>query len=274
MYTGVWRNDHTPIMLSLLQQHECLWNSKSIDYKNKTLKETAYKAIIDELKMPELAVHDVKAKIKSIRTRYSAELSKVLQSTISGDSNNVYVPKLVWFQQADTFLRAVCIPRNTPVTSTIIFHSEDDSNFEDEIDQHTNFIINTVDEVPKDASPKTISNNFRECMRPKLFSRKRTSAEISPTLKMAQLDAPLEKLKKLASDNDTIENEFDYFCKSLAIQLKNMPLNRALICQENLLKVITEERLNQIKECSQQQQQLSHSSATFIDVEVNSEINH
>ncbi|CAG4981364.1 unnamed protein product [Colias eurytheme] len=42
------------------------------------------------------------------------------------------------------------------------------------------------------------------------------------------------------------EDEIDLFCKSLAVQLKKMPLNRALICQEKLQFVMTQERLTQM----------------------------
>lgn len=43
-----------------------------------------------------------------------------------------------------------------------------------------------------------------------------------------------------------MENEFDLFCRSLAIQLKNMPLNRALVCQEKFQSIMTQERLSQV----------------------------
>jgi len=54
----------------------------------------------------------VKLKIKSIRSRYSSELAKVLKSEKSGAGrDDICVPKLFWFKHADLFLRSVCTPR-------------------------------------------------------------------------------------------------------------------------------------------------------------------
>lgn len=47
----------------------------------------------------------------------------------------------------------------------------------------------------------------------------------------------IKKLKEISEENKQDLNEFDVFCESLAIQLKKMPLDRALICQEKLQNV-------------------------------------
>lgn len=65
----------------------------------------------------------------------------------------------------------------------------------------------------------------------------------------------IKQLKTLSEENKQDLNEFDVFCDSLAIQLKKMPLDRALICQEQLQKVMTQERLFQLTSHPQ-----SHSS--------------
>jgi len=55
----------------------------------------------------------MKLKIKSIRSRYSSELAKVLKSEKKSGAgrDDIYVPKLFWFKQADLFLRSLCTPR-------------------------------------------------------------------------------------------------------------------------------------------------------------------
>lgn len=65
----------------------------------------------------------------------------------------------------------------------------------------------------------------------------------------------IKQLKTLSEENKQDLNEFDVFCDSLAIQLKKMPLDRALICQGQLQKVMTQERLFQLTSHPQ-----SHSS--------------
>lgn len=48
------------------------------------------------------------------------------------------------------------------------------------------------------------------------------------------------------SDSRREDDEFDLFGKSIALQLRNMPLERALICQETLQAVMRQERLYQL----------------------------
>lgn len=50
----------------------------------------------------------------------------------------------------------------------------------------------------------------------------------------------VESLSQISSENKVTGNEFNYFTKSLVVQLKNIPLDRALLCQEKLQKVIIE----------------------------------
>ncbi|GBP12676.1 hypothetical protein EVAR_10322_1 [Eumeta japonica] len=66
------------------------------------------------------------------------------------------------------------------------------------------------------------------------------------------IDMAIKELKAISKENkEQVEDEFDLFCKSLAIQLKKMPLNRALICQERLQSVMTQERLSQMTSLSE-----------------------
>lgn len=61
------------------------------------------------------------------------------------------------------------------------------------------------------------------------------------------IEYAIDKLQNLSDQcKEAEEDEFDLFCKSLACQLKKMPLERALICQEKLQSVMTQERLHQI----------------------------
>jgi len=107
-----WRDDHTQLVLDLLRNQECLWNVKSENYRNRNVRDKALEEMVKQLNIPDLTQEDVKLKIKSIRSRYSSELAKVLKSGKSGAGrDNIYVPKLFWFKQADLFLRSVCTPR-------------------------------------------------------------------------------------------------------------------------------------------------------------------
>jgi hypothetical protein len=113
-----WRDDHTQLVLDLLSNQECMWNVKSGNYRNRNIRDKALEEMVKQLNIPDLTQEDVKLKIKSTRSRYSSELAKVLKSEKSGaGQDNIYVPKLFWFKQADLFLRSVCTPRFSSSTN-------------------------------------------------------------------------------------------------------------------------------------------------------------
>lgn len=70
----------------------------------------------------------------------------------------------------------------------------------------------------------------------------------------------IKQLKTLSDENKYDANEFDVFCESLAIQLKKIPLKRALVCQEKLQSVMTQERLFQLTSYPQSRPSTSSSS--------------
>ena len=91
--------------------YECLWNTKSENSRKKTPCENALQEVMQELKLPELTVEELKLKIKTVNTKYTAELAMIIKSEKSvAGPHDIYVPKLFWFTQAHSFLFGVCIP--------------------------------------------------------------------------------------------------------------------------------------------------------------------
>ena len=63
--------------------------------------------MLADLNLPGLALADLPKKIKTIRTKYAAELTKIKKSERSGaGSGDVYKPRIFWFDIADSFLRS------------------------------------------------------------------------------------------------------------------------------------------------------------------------
>lgn len=52
------------------------------------------------------------------------------------------------------------------------------------------------------------------------------------------------RAKRTSFKMEQPETEFDIFCRSVALQLNNMPLENALRLQHNIQNLVTEERLN------------------------------
>jgi hypothetical protein len=97
-----WKDEHMETFLEIYRNHECLWNNKSENYHKTNIREKAYETLHSELNLPQLSVNDIRAKIKTIRTRYSSELAKIRKSEKSGaGSKDLYVPRLFWFKRAD-----------------------------------------------------------------------------------------------------------------------------------------------------------------------------
>lgn len=103
-----WTDGDITKFLEVYQEKEILWNPKLELYRNNAARIAALDEIIHSLQKPNLTPNDLKIKIKNIRTIYNRELSKLLKSKKSGaGANDIYKPALRWFEQADTFLRAV-----------------------------------------------------------------------------------------------------------------------------------------------------------------------
>lgn len=57
---------HTILVPDLLKDIECLWNSKSEQYRNKATRKKAIGEIVKELNLSDLTGDDIKLKVKSI----------------------------------------------------------------------------------------------------------------------------------------------------------------------------------------------------------------
>ena len=96
--------------LEAYRRQECLWNVRTAEYSKSVSREKAYSEMVEELNLPGLSIADVKNKIKTVRTRYMAELNKIRISEKSG-VDDIYEPRLFWFKHADLFLRSVSNPK-------------------------------------------------------------------------------------------------------------------------------------------------------------------
>ncbi|XP_022220480.2 uncharacterized protein LOC111072748 [Drosophila obscura] len=90
--------------LEAYQQQPCLYNPQLETYKSRVAREGAYTAMIEALNIPQLSIHDIKRKIKSVRTVYSKELGTRRRFKEQGKP---YDTKLIWFNLADSFLSNV-----------------------------------------------------------------------------------------------------------------------------------------------------------------------
>jgi hypothetical protein len=69
---------------------------------------------------PELTVEDVKLKVHAVRTRYTAELAKIIKSEqCDAALHGICEPNVFCFKRAHSFLLSVCIPRTSLSTKVL-----------------------------------------------------------------------------------------------------------------------------------------------------------
>lgn len=93
-----WSPELTLQFVTEYVQNECLWNFKSVQYKNKNSRLQAYNRMKENLNIPNFGAKEIIKKIKIIRSTYSQELKKIRESRKYGSSTDeIYVPTLKWF---------------------------------------------------------------------------------------------------------------------------------------------------------------------------------
>lgn len=90
-------------------------------------------------------------------------------------------------------------------------------------------------EIENSSQPKTPQSVFRAPQK-----RKR---KIFENENISNITAAIDKLDGVVQRSKSAEDEFDTFAKHIAVQLRQMPLYDALICQEQIEAVVRKKRL-------------------------------
>ena len=86
--------------IEIYRNEPCLWFTKSKDYSNRNMRNTAYEKLMKKMKEidPDANKDTVVKKINNLRSTYNKEFRKVQASTRSGSgSDSIYVPKLPYY---------------------------------------------------------------------------------------------------------------------------------------------------------------------------------
>lgn len=119
-----WGEGVTLEFVKIYGKHECLWNPAHPGYKVRNEREKAYEAIRAEFQKTcnkNMAIHEIKIKVKNLRTTYMQQVNKILEKS---SPQYVYEPSLVWFNEMDKFLKNV--PTVRYATSSVVctyFHN-------------------------------------------------------------------------------------------------------------------------------------------------------
>ncbi|XP_036327858.1 uncharacterized protein LOC118740422 isoform X2 [Rhagoletis pomonella] len=146
---------------------------------------------------------------------YTREAAKVASSRKSGaGTDDIYVPRLSWFEVADRFLKPVAEGR--PSKTNMIDVRESDASFFDD-----------------EPSGSQTSSQAKKAKR--TTQAKHRSQEVQPIL---------EAVTKLQNISHTKQpDEFEVFGSHVANQLRNMPLEEAISSQAFISNYLSQRRL-------------------------------
>ncbi|XP_069701767.1 uncharacterized protein [Periplaneta americana] len=227
--------------LQLYKREVCLWETNHVHYKDRTTRIFAVRRIVQEMNLEGFGEQECKIKIKNLRSQYCKELGKIRNSERNGGS--IHVPSLFWFGLADEFLRdKVQIDdyfqrkRGNAVKPDELFLIQNDS-----------IEIESDNEV----KPLFIATGSPE-----------NSIEITPSvpkrIRLETVETPVED-SVLQSETPSTSiakgdglTEFDLWAQSIALQLNQMDIQRALRLQFKLQCLVTKERMRYLAKKRQQ----------------------
>lgn len=205
--------DQTLKFVTLYREHECLWDTACENYRNQYMRGCALKKLCEDIEIEGFTVEDAKHKIKSIRSTYFLELNKIEMSIICRGSDNVYKPKMKWFTKMDSFLKKVMVKRK--------------AQFQD--------IVNRIKVEPEDNTTAAQTSICSEMESPK------------PEPKISQLPPGVTSAESLQNNICKVEeDEFDAFGKHVAQQLRKLSTEQGILAQEEIQRVITQCRLDDL----------------------------
>ncbi|XP_065368837.1 uncharacterized protein LOC135961267 [Calliphora vicina] len=215
--------------IELYRSHEILWNMNLSSYRRNDLKMKAYESIAAETNIP---VEEVKKKIKSLRTAYSAEKSKVENSKKSGsDTDSLYITTLFWYNEM-TFLDASLIRRKTVDNSNQVSKKPNKKHLISyALSGHIGALAETS--FNSESNESSFSESYSSC------SKKRKH---SPEPK-SKLDDAFEKL--IAINNDV--SAFEAFGESVGRQVKEFPELEAYQLMADLQSLISNRKMEVLR---------------------------
>lgn len=132
--SAYWSRQDTITLIDIYRSHECLWNVRSFDYRNRDKRAAAIRDIAQTISR---SVNEVKKKLESLRNQHRRELRLMCTSKKSGaGSDEIHTPKLWCFDilsflnDGDSVRPAVSNMSSTTSNQTTETVSEDVSDSE------------------------------------------------------------------------------------------------------------------------------------------------
>ena len=94
---------------------ECIYSGK-----NREARLASLKHMVREMNIPNFGVKDVSKKIKSLRSTYHLEVTKITNSKASGaEADEAYTPTIKWFNAMDYIIKNSTIKEKETYTNLV-----------------------------------------------------------------------------------------------------------------------------------------------------------
>ncbi|XP_061717525.1 uncharacterized protein LOC133525240 [Cydia pomonella] len=188
---------------------------------------------------------EVKNKIKNLRSTYQQEIKKIQDSKKSGAGlSNVYTSNVKWLKEMEEVFSK---DLKKKVYENISHSANEDTGPQDN-SPATSSHSNNNQEVP------AITSDHQQV--PVTVTTTTTSATITNTINTARgkkrardIFQAVSDLKKLNEDvNSEKETVFDVFGRSVALQLKNLSTENALLAQNRIQNILTDYGIKELRQ--------------------------
>ncbi|XP_074025704.1 uncharacterized protein [Leptinotarsa decemlineata] len=254
------QDNETIKFIELYASERVLYDSACKDYKDRDLRLAAAKRISEAMGINGFGPKEVITKFKNLRSSYCQELKKIADTERSGSgTDDVYVPKVIWFENMNSFIRPFVQQRSTksnlmmPANPTSP-HSVGDDRQEHSIDICSENTPNTASHskstVTPDAINTTVQSEKMEEAPATPYGKRKTPSEPSPSQrkKIAQdpqinfMCSAIQKLDDISTRAAQIPKEdcYDYFGKYVASMLRNIGPPTAMRLQDQITRLVTQ----------------------------------
>ncbi|XP_062552261.1 uncharacterized protein LOC134217506 [Armigeres subalbatus] len=268
------------LLLKSYRENECLWNHSHCNYRNLKERGKAFINILIETNVD--SVDEVKRRLKILRDTYNIEKNKMRKSRLSGPGpNGYYSTKIRWFRTADEFLSKCDRSQNIKnEASEGAYASESPNNQQEDrasfpelqeqdspdplwqydgvyVDEFQAGTDSPCSSTGRKRSSESLPTNLaaistKKAVRPQYQYHTNGNSWVTGESGHSHMQQMPNKRDSVNSAiTQPVRDEFLYFGLMLASQLEELPKLRALILQEKIQTLVSQERIEFEK--SQQQ---------------------
>ena len=138
-----WTKEATRHLIDLYREEPCLWNVKTVEYRDRDRKATSLQRIAEPMNNGgwSFSAEDVKKKIDTLRNQHRRERRQLQKSVKSGTgADDVYIPRL-WCYDALSFLNDGDDPRPSVTNIDKPTHTPDDVTIDDHSDSEVRIYV-------------------------------------------------------------------------------------------------------------------------------------